>query len=121
MVENSNSSNHKSPNNFIHGGRPKFYEEKKTTHNITVTPVGWKGIQQKAQNLGYRGVSELVEQIGRGQLCVIQKTSNNEPTDYLSHSTDDLQKQLQQLHNIKQKMENVIGNITKISGNKLYG
>jgi hypothetical protein len=57
-----------------HEGRPKVYTQKKTTHNITVTPDGWKGIQDKAKSLGYSGVSEFMEQVGRNEVYVEKRS-----------------------------------------------
>ena len=63
--------------NLTHEGRPTVYKQKKTTHNISVTPAGWEGVKAKAHSLGYSGVSELVEQVGRGQVHIEKKLLDN--------------------------------------------
>ena len=39
-------------------------------HTISLTPEGWTGLQEVAQKLNV-SVSDLLEQVGRGQLAVI--------------------------------------------------
>jgi hypothetical protein len=77
--------NPKSLKNLTHEGRPTVYEQKKTTHNITVTPAGWEGLQAKAHSLGYSGVSEFVEQVGRGQVHVEKKSFDGSQTHSLAN------------------------------------
>lgn len=59
--------------NLTHHGRPTDHDEKKTTHNISVTPTAWKGVHDVASSLGYPSVSEFIEQVGRRQIYVEQK------------------------------------------------
>jgi hypothetical protein len=44
--------------------RETFYDERKQRWQIMVTPTGWEGFKELAQELGL-SASELVEQIGR--------------------------------------------------------
>jgi hypothetical protein len=77
---NKKALNPNSLANLTHEGRPRTYEEKKVTHNISVTPQGWSGITQIARAFGM-SVSELIERLGRNQFCIEKNTdasSNNE-------------------------------------------
>ena len=65
--------NPESLKNLNREGRPMVYDQRKKNHNITVTTTGWEGAQATARSLGYGGVSEFVEQVGRGQLHVEKK------------------------------------------------
>lgn len=62
--------NPRSLENLKHEGRPPAFEEKKKRRTLTVTDSGWDGTMTVAKTLGCRGVSELIELIGRGQLQV---------------------------------------------------
>lgn len=56
--------------NLIHEGRPPAFDEDKKRRSLTVTETGWAGSVQVASSVKCSGVSELLEQIGRGELVV---------------------------------------------------
>lgn len=62
--------NPRSLENLKHEGRPPAFEEEKKRRTLTVTDSGWEGAMAVAKGLDCRGVSELIELIGRGQLQV---------------------------------------------------
>ncbi len=51
-------------------GRKRFYTENKTNHSVKVTATGWSSSMVLAKGMGM-SVSEMLEQIGRGQLLVV--------------------------------------------------
>ena len=57
--------------NLQHEGRPKHYDEAKKKREVSVTQTGWAGCKQVAAAAGCRGVSQLLERLGRGELIVI--------------------------------------------------
>ncbi|MGB7415513.1 MAG: hypothetical protein WA902_15000 [Thermosynechococcaceae cyanobacterium] len=57
--------------NLIHEGRPPAFDEDKKRRSLTVTKTGWAGSVQVASSVKCSGVSELLEQIGRGELVVM--------------------------------------------------
>lgn len=56
--------------NLTHEGRPPAFDEPKKKRYPSVTDTGWEGSQVAAQALGYSGVSELLENLGRGKLKI---------------------------------------------------
>lgn len=50
-------------------GRTQDYEQPKKQHGITVTDLGWEGLESLAEKAGV-SISELLERIGRGLLSV---------------------------------------------------
>lgn len=56
--------------NLTHEGRPLTYGEAKHPHRLSVTDTGWNNVLSIVKGLGI-SVSELIEQIGRGRLAVI--------------------------------------------------
>ena len=64
--------NPRSLENLRHEGRPPAFDEEKKRRTLTVTESGWEGAMSVAQALDCRGISELIELIGRGQLLVLQ-------------------------------------------------
>ena len=62
--------NPKSLANLMHEGRPPAFDEEKKRRTLTVTESGWEGTMAIAKELGCRGISELIESIGRNQLLV---------------------------------------------------
>jgi hypothetical protein len=62
--------NPRSLENLKHEGRPPAFEEEKKRRTLTVTDLGWEGAMVVAKGLDCRGISELIELIGRGQLQV---------------------------------------------------
>lgn len=70
--------NPRSLENLKHEGRPPAFEEEKKRRTLTVTDSGWEGAVAVAKGLGCRGVSELLELIGRGQLQVGAPSSEAE-------------------------------------------
>jgi hypothetical protein len=72
--------NPRSLENLRHEGRPPAFEEEKKRRTLTVTDSGWDGAVAVAKGLECRGVSELLELIGRGQLRVNNiSSSESEP------------------------------------------
>lgn len=57
--------------NLIHEGRPLAVGEPKKQHYVSVSETGWEGSQALAEELECRGVSELLEKLGRKQLAVV--------------------------------------------------
>ncbi len=51
-------------------GRTQDYEQPKKKHGISVTDDGWKGLESLATQAEV-SVSEFLERVGRGLLCVI--------------------------------------------------
>ncbi len=49
--------------------RETFYDERKQRWQVMVTPTGWEGFKELAQDLGL-SASELVEQLGRGAIAL---------------------------------------------------
>jgi hypothetical protein len=47
--------------------RETFYDERKERKQIIVTPTGWAGFKELAQEIGL-SASELIEQIGRREI-----------------------------------------------------
>jgi hypothetical protein len=72
--------NPKSLENLRHEGRPPAFEEEKKRRTLTVTDSGWDGAMAVAKGLECRGVSELLELIGRGQLLVVDALSSESDT-----------------------------------------
>jgi hypothetical protein len=68
--------NPKSLENLRHEGRPPAFEEEKKRRTLTVTDSGWEGTMSVAKTLDCRGISELIELIGRGQLRVLHVLSS---------------------------------------------
>ena len=56
--------------NLVHTGRPKAYNAKKKVRSLTVTEEGWDGSKAVIKKLGYKSVSEFLENLGRGQVNV---------------------------------------------------
>lgn len=59
--------------NLTREGRPLTYEEPKKIRSVSVTSTGWSGLQQTAKALGI-STSELLEQLGRGDLVISPAT-----------------------------------------------
>jgi hypothetical protein len=70
--------NPRSLENLRHEGRLPAFEEEKKRRNLTVTDSGWEGAMAVAKTLDCRGISELIELIGRGQLRVIDAASDSD-------------------------------------------
>ena len=49
-----------------------MHEAPKNRHGVSLTDEGWAGVQATAQQYGY-SVSEFLEQIGRGNLTILQR------------------------------------------------
>lgn len=79
--------NPKSLENLIHEGRPPAFDEDKKRRTLTVTESGWEGAMAVAKSLECRGISEMIELIGRGQLSVV--ASSSEPSSSESRSNDE--------------------------------
>lgn len=72
----ANKMNARSLSNLKPGespGRNAFYKQKKNKHTITVTDEGWTNLKKLAEGLGV-SVSEVIEQLGRGQLTVLDSS-----------------------------------------------
>ena len=63
--------NPKSLENLKHEGRPLAFAEEKKRRTLTVTESGWNGAMAVAKTVHCRGISELIELIGRGELVVV--------------------------------------------------
>jgi hypothetical protein len=63
-------------------GRAPMHESPKQRHGVTVTNEGWEGIQSVADGFGY-SISELLDQIGRGNLAVLEVEAINTLQDAL--------------------------------------
>lgn len=60
--------NPKSQENLIHQGRPNskdVYGEPKIKRTLSVTQTGWNLASSKIKQLGYKSVSEFLEEWGR--------------------------------------------------------
>ena len=77
---NPNSLNNLKPGESP--GRSMMYDAPKTKHTVTLTPDGWDGVRVVAENQGV-SVSEFLEQIGRGQLAVLDADIMNALQDAL--------------------------------------
>ncbi|MBD2094742.1 hypothetical protein H6F90_06200 [Trichocoleus sp. FACHB-591] len=80
--DNSYSRGHnpKSQKNLNREGRQPLHGEPKKDRFVRATTDGWEGFKEVAQGLGI-SASELVEQIGRGELIVSRKQELYEPID----------------------------------------
>jgi hypothetical protein len=76
----SRGQNPRSQENLNREGRQPLHGEPKKDRFVRATTDGWEGFKEVAQALGI-SVSELVEQIGRGELIVSRKQELFEPTD----------------------------------------
>lgn len=63
-------------------GRSPMHETPKKRHGVTVSEEGWEGIQATAEGFGY-SISELLDQIGRGNLAVLEVEAINALQDAL--------------------------------------
>jgi hypothetical protein len=52
-------------------GRSPIHESSKKRHGVALTDEGWAGIQATAGGFGY-SISEFLDQIGRGNLAVLE-------------------------------------------------
>jgi hypothetical protein len=52
-------------------GRSPIHESSKKRHGVALTDEGWAGIQATADGFGY-SISEFLDQIGRGNLAVLE-------------------------------------------------
>jgi hypothetical protein len=52
-------------------GRSPIHESSKKRHGVALTDEGWAGIQETADGFGY-SISEFLDQIGRGNLAVLE-------------------------------------------------
>lgn len=73
--------NPRSLENLRHEGRPPAFEEEKKRRTLTVTDSGWEGAMSVAKTLDCRGISELIELIGRGQLRVTDASSSDSDSE----------------------------------------
>jgi hypothetical protein len=65
----SRGQNPRSQKNLNREGRQPLHGEAKKDRYVRATTEGWDGFKEVAQSLGL-SASELVEQIGRGELVV---------------------------------------------------
>jgi len=68
----SRGQNPRSQKNLNREGRQPLHGEAKKDRYVRATAEGWEGFKEVAQSLGI-SASELVEQIGRGELVVNRK------------------------------------------------
>ncbi|MEM8806853.1 MAG: hypothetical protein AAGF01_12570 [Cyanobacteria bacterium P01_G01_bin.38] len=59
-------------------GIPADRDEIKEQRSITLGPTAWAGLQQLADDLGYKSRSKLLEAIGRGEIELTLKTENQD-------------------------------------------
>lgn len=52
-------------------GRTTLHDSAKNRHGVSLTDEGWSGVQEAAKKYGY-SVSEFLEQIGRGNLAILE-------------------------------------------------
>jgi len=53
-------------------GRTKTYDEDKKKREVSITETGWEGAKAIAEQLNCRGVSELLEQLGRDRIAAVR-------------------------------------------------
>lgn len=63
--------------NLIHKGRPLAYGSSKKQRYLSITEEGWKGAQDIAEKLDCRGISDLIEKLGRGEFQILSSGRNN--------------------------------------------
>jgi hypothetical protein len=63
--------NAKSLKNLNRRGKKKIYDEDKKQRYLSVTETGWEGVLTTVKQLGFSGVSELIEKIGRNEVVVV--------------------------------------------------
>ncbi len=56
------------------GGRPKAFDSPKKTRSVSVTEEGWEGLHPILKDLGFKGVSDFLEKVGRGQVKIYPET-----------------------------------------------
>lgn len=70
MAESKSYPHGRNPNSLANlsktEGRPQKYSSRKQRKNVSVTPEGWEGIGQLAQQYGCSNKSEFLEKLGRG-------------------------------------------------------
>lgn len=57
--------------NLKHEGRPLAVGEPKKERVVTVSQTGWNGVKLMALDLECRGVSELLEKLGRRKFVLV--------------------------------------------------
>lgn len=65
--------------NLSREGRPLAYDEPKRIRSVSVTSKGWTGLQETAQSMGL-STSELLEQLGRGDLMILPAEASDAST-----------------------------------------
>ena len=76
----SRGQNPRSQKNLNREGRQPLHGEPKKDRFVRATTEAWEGFKEVAQALGI-SASELVEQIGRGELSVSRKQELFKPPD----------------------------------------
>jgi|GEM_PF-1971640 len=70
MENQDNYKKGKHPNSLAnltsHEGRPQQYKSKKKARSVSITPEGWDGIGELAEQNGCSSKSEFLEKLGRG-------------------------------------------------------
>lgn len=64
-------------------GRPAKYG-KRTNHKAVVSDIGWEGSQSVAKMAGFSSVSEMLEELGRGNVTIT-------PKQEISRDTEDIE------------------------------
>lgn len=57
--------------NLKHEGRPLAVGEPKKERVVTVSQTGWSGVKAMADHLNCRGVSDLLEKLGRSEFVLV--------------------------------------------------
>lgn len=52
-----------------HTGRPAKYGDRRE-HKVLVSDQGWEGAKVAAKAAGFSGVSEMLEELGRGRVAI---------------------------------------------------
>lgn len=65
----------KHPNSLLNlndrEGRPLNFEQKKKNRTVSVTDLGWEGLDKLAKEQGCKGISDLFDRLGRGEFLLV--------------------------------------------------
>lgn len=74
MNPNSLENLKKSP----HSGRRAKYDCDRPKHEVRVSVLAWEGAQAAAKAAGFSGVSEMLEELGRGNVAIAPTPAKRE-------------------------------------------
>jgi hypothetical protein len=64
----------KHPNSLLNlterDGRPLDFEQRKKNRSVTLTDKGWEGLKQLAEDNDCKGISDLLDRLGRGEFSL---------------------------------------------------